>query len=93
MYILLQTIQRLDTNKFIDDATRGLFVEVLLHNPNTNLVTHVRLLLEFDSSGIIYPSARVIVAEPDMYVTTAHVFRAFLEGLPPPDSFAAAAPP
>jgi hypothetical protein len=69
----------LEKNRFIDEATRAIFIEILLHSPNTNLVSHVRLLLEFDSSGIIYPSARISVAELDMYVTTLHQFRAFLE--------------
>jgi hypothetical protein len=43
----------------------------------------VRLLLEFESSGIIYPTARITVAEPDMYVTPLHMFRASLESTPP----------
>ena len=69
----------LESSNFIDEATRAVFIEVLLHSSNTNLVTHVRLLLEFDSSGIVYPSARVTVAEADMYDTDLHKFRAFLE--------------
>jgi hypothetical protein len=73
----------LEKNKFIDEATRALFIEMLLHSANTNLVTHVRLLLEFDSSGVIYPSARLSVVEPDMYVSVLHQFRAFLESTSP----------
>jgi hypothetical protein len=69
----------LESSNFIDEATRAVFIEVLLHSSNTNLVTHVRLLLEFDSSGIVYPSARVTVAEADMYETDLHKFRACLE--------------
>ncbi len=80
---LLQKVRFLERNRFIDEATRALFVELLLHSPNTNLVTHVRFLLEFDSSGIIYPSARISVIEPDMYVSTLHQFRAFWESTPP----------
>jgi hypothetical protein len=80
---LFQSIRLLEQNKFVDEATRALFVELLLHGANTNLVTHVRFLLEFDSSGIIFPSARISVIEPDMYHTTLHQFRAFLESAPP----------
>jgi hypothetical protein len=69
----------LESSNFFDEATRAVFIEVLLHSSNTNLVTHVRLLLEFDSSGIVYPSARVTVAEADMYETDLHKFRACLE--------------
>jgi hypothetical protein len=76
---LLQTLERLETNSFIDQATRGLFVEVLLHNSNTNLVTHVRLLLEFESSGIVFTTYRITVIEPDMYDTQLQQFRALCE--------------
>jgi hypothetical protein len=77
--LLLQTLEQLETGSFIDQATRGLFVEVLIHSANTNLVTHVRLLLEFDTSGIVFPTYRITVIEPDMYDTQLHRFRAFLE--------------
>lgn len=75
----MQTVLRLETNHFIDEATRALFVEVLLHSTNTNLVTHVRMLLEFDSSGIIIPTSRITVAETDLYETSVQQLRAFFE--------------
>jgi len=43
---------------WIDDKTRAIFIQLTLYNPNVQLFTSVTLLVEFLSTGGVYPTSR-----------------------------------
>lgn len=57
-------LHTLDTKKFIDAATRAIFIDFTVWNSNTNLHAVVRLTLEISGAGILTSDSRVIVIQP-----------------------------
>ncbi|XP_070188678.1 polycystin-1-like protein 2 [Littorina saxatilis] len=49
--VVTKTIQELEDGKWLDLQTRGVFVELCLYNPNTNLFTFMRMGAEFPTQG------------------------------------------
>jgi len=62
-----KTIKALMEEKWIDQQTRIVMVDLNLYNVNTNLVSIVRMGLEFDISGKVIPTYSIFVRQPYPY--------------------------
>jgi hypothetical protein len=56
---LQSNISQLYQLGWIDEKTRGIFIQINLYNPNVQLFTSVIFLTEFLSTGGIYPQLRI----------------------------------
>uniref|UniRef100_A0A1I8GBW5 PLAT domain-containing protein n=1 Tax=Macrostomum lignano TaxID=282301 RepID=A0A1I8GBW5_9PLAT len=61
-------VTKLAKEGWLDVYTRGVFVEMLLYNPNTNLFTFCELLLEFHNGGSFLPDPMIFTLRMDRYV-------------------------
>ena len=57
---------------WIDDKTRAIFIQLNLYNPNVQLFTSVTFLIEFLSTGGIYPQSRF---EPMNFLTFTSIIQ------------------
>ncbi len=55
---LQSNISELHQLGWIDEKTRAIFIELTLYNPNVQLFTSIIFLLEFLSTGGVFPTAR-----------------------------------
>jgi hypothetical protein len=58
LFDLQNNLTKLKKLKWIDEKTRAIFLEFTLYNPNVELLTSVRFLTEFLSTGEISPQYR-----------------------------------
>ncbi|KAK3597481.1 hypothetical protein CHS0354_041902 [Potamilus streckersoni] len=73
---MLKTIKESD---WIDDGTKGLFVEFTLYNPNVNMFSVVILLFEFTNVGRVFPFHKVFTTKLYHYTNGFEVFVAVCE--------------
>ncbi|CAH1260732.1 unnamed protein product [Diabrotica balteata] len=76
-------INYLTRNKWIDDLTKGLFIEFLLYSANSNLFNSVKILFEISSTGYIQQkymvrTARLLLAPHDTGVWIRILFVFFI---------------
>ena len=45
---------------WVDDATRVVFVEFLVYNPNINLFNAMQIIFEYSAGGLVYPWCRFL---------------------------------
>ncbi|CAF0795704.1 unnamed protein product [Adineta steineri] len=55
---LQSNLSKLHQLKWIDSQTRAVIIQFSLYNPNANLFTSITLLMEFLSTGSLYPQSR-----------------------------------
>ena len=53
-------ITELETNNWIDQGTRVVFVEMLIYNLNVNLFQCMQIIVEFSAGGLAYPWVRFL---------------------------------
>ncbi|KAI8504762.1 hypothetical protein Bbelb_178800 [Branchiostoma belcheri] len=75
----LQTVDDLERGQWIDSATRAIFVELIVYNPNANLFSVVSLLADFSSLGKVYTHhettwSYAVLAFQIMFVLVTFVF-------------------
>ena len=75
----LRALSYLKNTTWIDRATRAVFVEFNLFNPNSNLFTLVSLLMEFPESGGTNPYPLINSIRLYNYVGGRAIFRLLLE--------------
>lgn len=73
------SLLRLQSNNWLDDKTRALFVETLLVNRNNMLFSHIQIILEFPSVGGVFANTEVISARLYPYITTFDYFILILQ--------------
>ncbi|KAI8496966.1 hypothetical protein Bbelb_256210 [Branchiostoma belcheri] len=78
-HFALQTIDDLERRQWIDSATRAIFVELIVYNPNANLFSVVSLLAEFSTLGKVYTShettwSYAVLAFQILFVLVTFVF-------------------
>ncbi|XP_078688578.1 polycystin family receptor for egg jelly-like isoform X2 [Branchiostoma floridae x Branchiostoma belcheri] len=66
----LQIVENLERGQWIDSATRAIFVELIVYNPNANLFSVVSLLAEFSSLGKVYTHHEIATVRLYLYQTT-----------------------
>ena len=50
----------LQQQRWLDERTRAIFVEMILYNPHANLFSMVTLVVEFTNLGAVYKGAEVV---------------------------------
>lgn len=72
-------IDYLQSNGFIDSATRAIFVDAILYNQAFGLYTMVRLVFEYHETGSVTTMAQIATYRFDLYTTPLDSFVAFME--------------
>ncbi len=66
----LKKLQELRTDRFIDESTRWLRVDLTTYNPSANLFAHIEFILTIDNTGYIMPKLRVTTMKTEAYLNT-----------------------
>ncbi len=66
----LKKVQELKNDRFIDEATRWVRVDLTTYNPSSNLFAHIEFLLYLDNTGRVSPKLRVTTMKTEAYLNT-----------------------
>lgn len=75
----IQSLKKLQSEKWIDERTSSLFVEFTLYNPNVNFFSVVMLLFEFTTTGAIVPYHQIFTSKLYHYNNEFEIFVAVCE--------------
>ena len=66
---LLLAIDQLKSNRWLDEATRAMFIKVTFYNGNLGFFMVITFVLEFSQGGVVWPKTEMSVVNQEMYKT------------------------
>ena len=66
---LLLAIDQLRSNRWLDEATRAMFIKVTFYNGNLGFFMVITFVLEFSQGGVVWPKTEMSVVNQEMYRT------------------------
>ncbi|CAF0982730.1 unnamed protein product [Didymodactylos carnosus] len=66
---IIEELNYLQAEKWIDRATRAVFIDIITYNPSTNLFCYVSLAIELSATGGIFPQYRIETRQLMRYIT------------------------
>ena len=66
----LKQVAELKADRWIDQSTRWVRVDMAMYNPSANLFSHVEFSVEFDNTGKLWPRTRVTTMKTEAYLNT-----------------------
>jgi hypothetical protein len=64
----LKQVAELKADRWIDQSTRWVRVDMAMYNPSANLFSHVEFSVEFDNTGKLWPRTRVTTMKTEAYL-------------------------
>jgi len=66
---LLNAVDQLKNNRWLDEATRAMFIKVTFYNGNLGFFMVINFIFEFSRGGVVYPETEMSVVNQEMFKT------------------------
>ncbi|CAF1470927.1 unnamed protein product, partial [Didymodactylos carnosus] len=71
---VIEELEYLRSEKWIDHGTRALIIDLVLYNPSVNLFCYVKLTIELPETGGVFPQYKIEARRLLRYFTLIHSF-------------------